>query len=246
MNRPDVGATSDDQKSQSDHQWSPGGDQQSDRQSDQQSDHGRSLSLMNDSPINNQQSNKGRGDAAEAQKERIRKTLQSQGIDTTDLLSHVGSSWLDQGRIDVSNFPEPYQITIERFCRLWRVPAPEKVGGKSGAFGDWINGARDLMTAYGEYGPELLDVVYWSGDWLREDGTPMTIGRPTSVLKFTSAWCGRLRMLAVRPGSLDPTIEMLREKFLKKASPGVLETSSGTYEERLAERQRKAREEHGQ
>src|SRR3990167_1421084 len=57
--------------------------------------------------------------AADAQKIRVRGILEKHGIDTTDLLSHVGTSRLAQDQIDVSHFPEPYRIVIERFCRLW-------------------------------------------------------------------------------------------------------------------------------
>lgn len=172
----------------------------------------------------------------ENQKARIRAILETQGIDTTDLLSHVGTSRINQDRVDVSNFPEPYQITIERFCRLWRVPVPEKVAGKSGAFGDWINGARDLMTAYAEYGPELLDLVYWGGDWLKTDGDPFTVARPAAVLKWTQARCGNLRQRGINPQQLNTQIEFAMESFGKKASRDVFYASQEIYVERAANR----------
>lgn len=178
------------------------------------------------------------GAAAASQQDRVQAILEKQGHHPElGYIGGYGGSRLSQGQVDLSHFPEPYQIVLERFCRLWRVEPPIKVGGKkSGAFGDWIVSARELMTAYGEYGPELLDVVYWSGDWLKPDGNPMSIGRPGSIHKWVSGWCGSLRQRGIKPEQLSDQVERLRPQFVKKASAEVLGVSNENYAERLAKR----------
>lgn len=174
-----------------------------------------------------------RANAAQTQQNRVRTILEKQGHHPElGYIGGYGGSILDQGRVDVSNFPEPYRIVLERFCRLWRIEPPVKIGSKSGAFGDWIVSARELMTAYGEYGPELLDVVYWSGDWLKADGSPMTIGRPGAILKWVSGWCGSLRQRGTKPNQLGAVVESLMPQFEKKASKDVVNASQNLSEDR--------------
>lgn len=174
LNPPNVGEATSGQSDQSDHERSVGSDSQSDQQTDQQSDHERSVSLKESSSnTKDQESNKPSGLKSKITKQEY------------DAWKYAGVPFgMFQGEIDVSHFPADVTTTIERFVRLWGVPVPP---AKTGQYADWIKGARALMTAYGNYGPELMDLVFWKG------GTKdMTIGRPASLVQFVSDMHGQL------------------------------------------------------
>lgn len=164
-------------------------------------------------------------------RERIKTILRKQGLnvdgDILDLYASAGN--LSQASIDVTHYPEEVRYHIERFARLWRIPPPAKTDKSEK--GDWIKSGRSLLQASFEYGPALLDLVYYGLDWIDKDGEPLTISRPGAVVKWTRAKAAILRQRGVKPEGLPEQIEIARHDFMIKAPSWLIEQHGGTAED---------------
>jgi hypothetical protein len=63
------------------------------------------------------------------------------------------------GHVDVESYPPDIKEIIREFSKVWGIAPPRKVGKKAGEFGQWIEGARQLKDALGEFGPIILQEV---------------------------------------------------------------------------------------
>jgi hypothetical protein len=239
INPPHMGATISGQSEQSNHERSLGSDQQSDQQTDQQSDHERSLSLKESSTINNQQSKKHIDDpelsAVDRAKAGTRRALEEHGIDPDQGYLGWFAPSMDQNRVDVSEFHEDVRTTIERFCRCWKLKPPRRRRKKGGEFEDWQNGGFELLDSCSEFGPDVIELVYCEGHWIKSDGTRFTISRPQAISKMVRSRAGELRESNIRPEELPPLIEHAKAN----AEHGQRLTES------VEERTQRAREESG-
>jgi len=107
-----------------------------------------------------------------------------------------------QGKVDVGHFPEEVRTVLERFHRIWQAPIPHD--GK--VYSDWITGGRDLMRSYLEFGPELMDLVFLSGDT-----DEINVGRPGSIVQFVANKYGELRRKSIRPEQLPKLVDQARQ-----------------------------------
>lgn len=144
-------------------------------------------------PLTTQLINKGQGMEADEYRKRIEAALWK-GIAE------------NAGKVDVSNFPEDVQKTIQTFCQLWHLNPPRKTKGKNGEYADWITGAREINDACGEFGLDLLHVYAEEFEKYRAENnglTPYRVTRPGSIVKSLRGLAGEVRTnnLAISNGT---------------------------------------------
>ena len=99
-----------------------------------------------------------------------------------------------QHGVDVSHFPEDVATVITNVCERWFLTPPRK---KSSEYGRWIECARDIVDACGEFEAKMvLHFVYIDYDKRRieNDGTPpFIVSGPCALVKVCRAKAGQLR-----------------------------------------------------
>lgn len=97
-----------------------------------------------------------------------------------------------RGEFDYSIYPEEVCGIIREFCKLWNHRPPARSPKKGGEFALWINEARELKDACGEFGFDALKAAYQ--EW---QDTPLDdrfmVGRPGAVTKITRATAAKMR-----------------------------------------------------
>ena len=99
--------------------------------------------------------------------------------------------------LDLSAWPEDVTDTIRKVCSLWKLRPPETK--KSKAY--WIQSARELMDACGEFGVFLLEQVRIDFVSVMEENiaagrggmAPYIVEGPNSLVKVARAKAGELR-----------------------------------------------------
>lgn len=100
------------------------------------------------------------------------------------------------GRVDVGNYPEEVQATIERFCQLWQVLPPR--GDAPGQVANWIEDTLYMQQAGGDLTIAALEsLIERPYDWMLN----VMISRPGTLIKAVRARAGELR----REGQVEYT-----------------------------------------
>jgi hypothetical protein len=99
-----------------------------------------------------------------------------------------------KGGLDLSSFPEDTRLVIGKVCELWKLKPPSKNGKKGGEYSLWIQDARQLSDACGEYGVSVLEAVFraWRASF-KAGIPPFTVGRPGALIKMARAKGGEFR-----------------------------------------------------
>jgi len=107
-----------------------------------------------------------------------------------------------KGEIDFSSYPEDTREVIREVCRLWKLVPPAKAGKKAGQHGLWINEARELREACGEFGLDALRAYHedWKGQQIDKRFMP---GRPGSLTYYVTAKAAEMRASAPDPVNID-------------------------------------------
>lgn len=124
------------------------------------------------------------------------------------------------GKVDVSEYPEDVREVIRVFCETFMIRPPGKIRGKGGDFALWINDARSLRKAIGDFGVEAA-IKSVHSNWIRstsENGgvPPYTIARPGAIIKAAISTISAIRSGAgtavspVSPVSVDDAKERIR------------------------------------
>jgi hypothetical protein len=114
------------------------------------------------------------------------------------------------GKVDVSSYPEEIQKTLKTFCQLWHLNPPRMKKGKNGEAADWINGAREINDACGEFGLDLLYLYAEEFEKYRADNqglAPYRVARPGSIVKSLRGLAGEVRTQGLSVGT-EKTIVM--------------------------------------
>lgn len=104
------------------------------------------------------------------------------------------------GKFDLSRWPEDVTNMIEKVCELWNLRPPETK--KSKAY--WIQSARELMDACGEFGVFAIEQVRLDFERVMEENrrkgiggvAPFIVEGPNSLVKVARAKAGELRSKA--------------------------------------------------
>lgn len=101
---------------------------------------------------------------------------------------------------DASGYPQDVQETILLVCEHWQIPPPRYKTDK----GYWIEGARRLQDACGEFGNALITA--YRHEYVKQTlqrkakgispECPFTVEGPTSLVKSVRAFAGQVRELA--------------------------------------------------
>jgi hypothetical protein len=132
-----------------------------------------------------------------------------------------------KGEIDFSSYPEDTREIIREVCRLWKLVPPAKAGKKAGQHGLWINEARDLREACGEFGLNALRAYHedWKGQQIDKRFMP---GRPGSLTYYVTAKAAELR--ASKPAFTDvDSFEVFQRKNLDLFGETVTENDYQIY-----------------
>jgi len=123
-----------------------------------------------------------------------------------------------QGKYDASGYPQDVQATILAVCEHWQIPPPRYKTDKA----YWIEGARRLQDACGEFGNDLIAAYRqeYVKQTLEKKGIPFTVEGPNSLIKVMRAFAGQVRSMAMNPQVESPaekkhleTIKMLEGLF---------------------------------
>lgn len=115
------------------------------------------------------------------------------------------------GKADVAKYPEEVQETIRTFCWLWHMDVPRYRKGKSGESADWINGAREINDACGEFGLDLLKLYAEEFEKYKaehEGLAPYRVTRPASIVKSLRGLAAEVRSNGLAVGGEPKTIVM--------------------------------------
>ena len=96
-------------------------------------------------------------------------------------------------QVDVGDYPEDTRDAITALCRLWNFVPPSK---KSRHFSKWIQDARELNQACGEYKTyDVLEPIYiqWNKDLHDERVRAIDIVGPQSVVNLARAQAAKMR-----------------------------------------------------
>lgn len=98
---------------------------------------------------------------------------------------------------DASGYPQDTQATILLVCEHWQIPPPRYKKDK----GYWIEGARRLQDACGEFGGEMITA--FRQEYVKQTlerkalgkypEIPFTVEGPTSLIKAVRAFAGLVR-----------------------------------------------------
>jgi hypothetical protein len=108
------------------------------------------------------------------------------------------------GKADVSRYPEEIQKTLQVFCQLWHLDPPRMRKGKNSEAADWINGAREINDACGEFGLDLLSLYAEEFEKYRAENhglAPYRVTRPASIVKSLRGLAGEIRAEGLAVGS---------------------------------------------
>lgn len=92
----------------------------------------------------------------------------------------------------VTGYPEEVTETLNVVCELWNLRAPNTKKQK----GFWIDGARDLLDACGEYGVECIRAYRVEFEaHMRANGglAPHTVASPMSLVNMVRAKAATMR-----------------------------------------------------
>lgn len=111
----------------------------------------------------------------------------------------IGASpYMDASGLNVLNldaYPEEVRPIVARVCQLWRLKPPTR-GKKGGEFARWIDDARALKDACGEFGTRALEATRADFKAYMETHQglpPFTVSGPGSLVKTCRAKAGELR-----------------------------------------------------
>lgn len=113
---------------------------------------------------------------------------------------------------DLAAWPEDCRPVLQVVTDLWGLQLPERPrSGKGGQFAAWINEARALNSACGEYGTSVLYQVH--ADYIADSSqgrAPFSVARPAALVKVTQAKAAWLRSDkgpgASRPAESKPSL----------------------------------------
>ena len=145
--------------------------------------------------------------ASEIMRERTILALQSK---SPQMMDHTGLNVLD-----LSKFPNDVQEVIGKVCQLWKLRPPT---GKDRA--QWIQSARELLDACGEFGPELLDTmrVSYVDEMRKNGGLPrFPVSGPGSLTK-TARSMAALQRDSASPSPAEPVEIISEDSFYDTAN----------------------------
>jgi len=97
--------------------------------------------------------------------------------------------------VDVSAFPEDVADVINNICTMWLITPPYRK--KGGEYGRWIECARDILDACGEF--DVKDILHrvhtdYSMSTAENNGkVPYIVSGPCQLIKVCRAKSGQLR-----------------------------------------------------
>ncbi len=97
--------------------------------------------------------------------------------------------------LDLSEFPEEVRLVVEVVCNLWRLQPPRRTK-KGGEFQYWIDSARELRQACGEFGVIVIEQYRkrFMEIMSKQNGIPPhTVSGPGSLIKSVRAEAGYMR-----------------------------------------------------
>lgn len=99
-------------------------------------------------------------------------------------------------KYDASGYPQDVQATILLVCEHWQIPPPRYAKDK----GYWIEGARRLQDACGEFGNDLITAYRqeYVKQTTKRGEIPFTVEGPTSLVKVLRAFAGQVRERAMQ------------------------------------------------
>lgn len=120
-------------------------------------------------------------------------------------LAHSVDRAMLAGGVDLARFPENLRALVDVFCQRWHFTPPKH----KQTLGFWIDGARALADACGEFDPpallgEYADTYY--AEIARTGDVPFTINSPRSLVNVISGFAAQRRahaQVAVAPLTLD-------------------------------------------
>lgn len=120
---------------------------------------------------------------------------------------------------DASGYPVDVQATILLVCEHWQIPPPRYKKDKA----YWIEGARRLQDACGEFGNELItayrqEYVKQTLERQRKNTypeIPFTVEGPASLVKTVRAFAGQMRELAYGDASTEAREHRERYKYIQ-------------------------------
>lgn len=125
-----------------------------------------------------------------------------------------------KGEVDFSHYPEDVRETIREIWNLWKVVPPARPGKKGGQYALWINEARELREACGEFGLEAIRAYHTDWQDLPREEKYMP-GRPGMLTYFVTAKAAELRRRAAgKPAveTFDEFAAMYEELYGEKAT----------------------------
>lgn len=124
-------------------------------------------------------------DPAVAYKQRVEKALVK------------GMARSSQNGLDLSVYPEDVREVLAELYRLWKLKPPTIVKKRGGQYGLWVESARELIEACGEYPvTAILGQIYddFRSYGERNEGTvPFRINGPFSLVRTAYGMAGQLR-----------------------------------------------------
>jgi len=98
---------------------------------------------------------------------------------------------------DASGYPQDVQATILLVCEHWQIPPPRYKKDKA----YWIEGARRLQEACGEFGNDLITAYRqeYVKQTMEKQRIPFTVEGPNSLIKSVRAFAGVVRNMANNP-----------------------------------------------
>lgn len=145
--------------------------------------------------------------AADLQRERIKKSLRK---------AHDKAQ---SKRYDVSGYPADVQDIIERVCELWNIKPPRTKKSKS----YWIQSARELQDATGEFGLKAIDAYHEKFmERIQENMrkgkggvAPHIVEGPGSLIKSVRATAAEMRQGCPECGAIAGHARGCRMKFIE-------------------------------
>lgn len=98
--------------------------------------------------------------------------------------------------IDLADYPPDVAATIGLVCKLWHLRPPRRSKKKGGTYATWIEAARDLNEACGEFGLKAIEAYreYFEQQMAQHQGVaPFTVNGPMSLVNSVRGHAGRLR-----------------------------------------------------